>query len=241
MRAFSAMATMIKAISASPSETRNPTSGDPMKSAMVESWVEPAINASVNTITIMAGSASEAIITSRLEPMPPKLVPTSMPAKRQEKPRAGQKRDDGDEVGRPAEHQPGGEGGNQGRGHPGGGDDQIGRDAEQPAGVFRQHRLFAQQPQQIAIGLEKRRAAAAQQPRLDLAHEPGQRRRKRQHQQHLRALDGEIADQSHIAATNNKQDQEDEDQHQIAPDGQELEMIEPFRRETHDEGHRRIE
>ncbi len=29
---------------------------------------------------IMAGSASEAIITSRLAPMPPKLVPTSMPA-----------------------------------------------------------------------------------------------------------------------------------------------------------------
>ena len=29
---------------------------------------------------IIAGSASEAIIISRLEPMPPKLVPTSMPA-----------------------------------------------------------------------------------------------------------------------------------------------------------------
>ena len=48
---------------------------------MVESRVEPAISARVNTITIMAGSASEAIITSRLEPMPPKLVPTSMPAR----------------------------------------------------------------------------------------------------------------------------------------------------------------
>ena len=47
---------------------------------MIESWVEPASSASVNTIMIIAGSASEAIIISRLEPMPPKLVPTSMPA-----------------------------------------------------------------------------------------------------------------------------------------------------------------
>ncbi len=33
----------------------------------------------MNTIIIIAGSASEANIISRLEPMPPKLVPTSMP------------------------------------------------------------------------------------------------------------------------------------------------------------------
>ncbi len=51
-----------------------------MNSATVESWVEPAMSASVKTIMIMAGSAKEAIIISRLEPMPPKLVPTSMPA-----------------------------------------------------------------------------------------------------------------------------------------------------------------
>ena len=51
-----------------------------MKAAMVESCVEPAISASVNTIMIIAGSASDAIMTSRLEPMPPKLVPTSIPA-----------------------------------------------------------------------------------------------------------------------------------------------------------------
>ena len=56
-----------------------------MKPAMVESWVEPAISASVNTIMIIAGSASEAIITSRLEPMPPKLVPTSRPASARKK------------------------------------------------------------------------------------------------------------------------------------------------------------
>ena len=47
---------------------------------MVESWVEPAMSATVNTVISMAGSASEANITSRLEPIPPKLVPTSSPA-----------------------------------------------------------------------------------------------------------------------------------------------------------------
>ena len=52
---------------------------------MVESCVEPAIRASVNTIISIAGSASEAIITSRLEPMPPKLVPTSRPANARKK------------------------------------------------------------------------------------------------------------------------------------------------------------
>ena len=37
------------------------------------------------TIMIIAGSASEAIIISRLEPMPPKLVPTSSPASARKK------------------------------------------------------------------------------------------------------------------------------------------------------------
>ena len=51
-----------------------------MKAAIDESWVEPASSATVNTTISIAGSASEAIIISRLEPMPPKLVPTSRPA-----------------------------------------------------------------------------------------------------------------------------------------------------------------
>ena len=51
-----------------------------MNCAITESWVEPASRASVKAIMIMAGSASEANIISRLEPMPPKLVPTSMPS-----------------------------------------------------------------------------------------------------------------------------------------------------------------
>ena len=95
---------MISATSASPSDTRSPTSATAMNAAMVESCVEPATSASVNTIMIIAGSASEAIIISRLEPMPPKLVPTSMPGQRQEEARAAEERDNDDEVGRPAEH-----------------------------------------------------------------------------------------------------------------------------------------
>ena len=79
------MATMINANSASPSDTLRPTSDDTRKAAMVESWVEPASSATVNTTMIMAGSASEAIIISRLEPMPPKLVPTSSPANARKK------------------------------------------------------------------------------------------------------------------------------------------------------------
>ena len=130
MRAFSAMATMINANSASPSDTRSPTSDDTRKAAMVESWVEPAISATVNTIMIIAGSASEAIIISRLEPMPPKLVPTSRPAKRQEEARTAEERDDDDEVGRPGKQETGAKGRHQRRRHPGGGEDEVGADAE---------------------------------------------------------------------------------------------------------------
>ena len=53
--------------------------------ATSESCVERATSASVKTIISMAGSASEAIIASRLEPMPPKAVPTSMPASARKK------------------------------------------------------------------------------------------------------------------------------------------------------------
>ena len=47
---------------------------------MPESCVVPANRATVKTIISMAGSARDAIIISRELPMPPKLVPTSMPA-----------------------------------------------------------------------------------------------------------------------------------------------------------------
>ena len=84
MRPFSAIATMMSAMRASPSETRRPTSRS-HEGGDGGSWVEPATSAKVNTIMIIAGSASEAIIISRLDPMPPKLVPTSRPASARKK------------------------------------------------------------------------------------------------------------------------------------------------------------
>jgi hypothetical protein len=123
--------------------------------AIVDSWVEPATSARTKMIMIMAGSASEAIMTSRLEPMPPKLVPISMPASARKKRALAEQGDDGDQVGGPAEHQIDGEGRNQRGRDPGGGEDEVGRGAEQPGGVVGEHHLLAQQPQQIAIGLEQ--------------------------------------------------------------------------------------
>ena len=81
IRAFSAMATITKPTSAMASDTRSPTPGPCMNVATEESWVEPARSETVNAIISSAGSASEAIIISRLEPIPPKLVPTSSPAR----------------------------------------------------------------------------------------------------------------------------------------------------------------
>ena len=92
---------------------------------MVESCVEPARSASEKTIIIIAGSASEAIITSRLEPMPPKLVPTSMPASARKKralpSSAMMAMRSADQV----NSKPVREGRHQRRRHPGAGEDQM--------------------------------------------------------------------------------------------------------------------
>ena len=80
MRAFSAIATMMSATRASASEMLRPAWGPSMKEEIEESSVEPAKRESVNTAISIAGSASVANIISRLDPMPPKLVPTSSPA-----------------------------------------------------------------------------------------------------------------------------------------------------------------
>ena len=61
-----------------------------------------------------------------------------------------------------------------------------------------------QKPREIAIGLQQRRPLPAQQPRLHLAHEAGEQWRQEKHQQHLRALKGEIVDHGHIASTNKR-------------------------------------
>jgi len=73
-----------------------------MNSAMVESCVEPAINATENTIINIAGSASEAIIISRDAPMPPKLVPISIPASASAKRALPSSAGDGDQVAGPS-------------------------------------------------------------------------------------------------------------------------------------------
>ncbi len=150
-----------------------------MKPAIVDSCVEPATSASVKTIMIIAGSASEAIMHLAARADAAEAGADVHAGQRQKEARAAEQRDDGDQVGRPAEQQPGREGRHQRRGDPGRGEDQIGRDAEQPGGVLGQHDLLAQQAEQIAVGLDERRPPAAQQPRLDLAHEAGQQRRQR--------------------------------------------------------------
>ena len=96
MRAFSASATVMRADEREPKETRKLTCVS-MKSATVDSWVEPATRATVKTIMIMAGSASEANIISRLEPMPPKRGPHVHADERQEEPCRAQQRRDGDQ------------------------------------------------------------------------------------------------------------------------------------------------
>ena len=56
-----------------------------MNSAIEDNWVVPASSETVKTAISIAGSANEAIIISRLAPMPPKLVPTSSPASARKK------------------------------------------------------------------------------------------------------------------------------------------------------------
>ena len=160
MRAFSARATMTSAASASPSETRRLPCVS-MKLAISESCVEPASSASVKAIISMAGSASEANIISRLEPMPPKLVPTSMPQSARKKRAEPMSAVMAMRSAVQLNCRPRGEGRDERRRHPGGGEDHVGRAAEQPRGVLRQHHLLADEAQQIAIGLQDAAARAS--------------------------------------------------------------------------------
>ena len=52
-------------------------------------------------------------------------------------------------------------------------------------GVVGQHDLLAHQSNEVAVGLDERRAAATQEPGFHLAHKSSQQRRQEQHQQHL--------------------------------------------------------
>ena len=61
------------------------------------------------------------------------------------------------------------------------------------------HRLLARQPHEVAPGLQRRRAGAAEQPRLEPAQEADQHRRQRQHQ---RDVDAERRDPGQRAHPN---------------------------------------
>ena len=153
---------------------------------------------------IIAGSASEAIIISRLEPMPPKLVPTSMPASARKKRALPSSAMMAIRSADQLNMQAGGEGRHQRGGDPGGGEDQVGRDAEQPGGVLGQHHLLAQQPQQVAVGLQQRRAAPAQQPRLDLAREAESSGASSSTSSICAPCTSEVEDQRHSASTSSR-------------------------------------
>jgi hypothetical protein len=141
----------------------------------------------VNTTISIAGSASEAIIISRLEPMPPKLVPTSRPAS--------------DQVGGIGEDEAGGEGRNQRRRDPRGGEHEVGRDAEEPRRRLGQHDFLAQEAREVPIRLQERRPLPAHEMRLHPAHVAREQRREREHQHHLHELDAELGDYCHTART----------------------------------------
>src|SRR5205823_10032806 len=73
--------------------------------------------------------------------------------------------------------------------------------AKQPRGRFGKHHVLAQQPRELAIGLEQRRALPADQMRLELAHEAGEQRRSREDQRKLHELHAERERYCHMAST----------------------------------------
>jgi hypothetical protein len=107
----------------------------------------------VKTIMIIAGSASEANIISRLADAAEAGADVHA-NERQEEARRADQCGDGDQIGRPAELQADREGRDERGGDPCGGEDQVGADAEQPGRVLRQHHLLADEPQQVAVWLD---------------------------------------------------------------------------------------
>jgi len=97
---------------------------------------------------------------------------------RQEEACAADQCGDGDQIGRPAEMQAHREGRHQRGGDPCRGEDQIRRDAEEPGGVVRKHDLLAQQPDNVAVGLQNWRTLAAKKSRLHFSYEAGEQRRE---------------------------------------------------------------
>ena len=64
---------------------------------------------------------------------------------------------------------------------------------------MREHDLLADQPREVAVGLQEGRALPAQQSGLDLAHVAGEERREREHERDLAELNERVEDQFHTA------------------------------------------
>ena len=190
------------------------------------------MSASVNTIMIIAGSASDAIITSRLDPIPPKLVPTSSPASARKKRALPSSATMAMRSADQLNISPVANVGTKAAATQVPANIMIGHDAEQPRCTFRQHHLLAHESNEVAVGLDERRAAAAQEPGLRLAHKSSQQRCQQQHQQHLCALQEQFGDYGHSGEHQEKQDEHEEDQAEISTDGQELQTIELRRPQT---------
>ena len=194
---------------------------------MAESCVVPAISATVNTTSSIAGSASEAIIISRDEPMPPNAVPTSMPASASAKRPVASSATMRDEIGRPGEHQVGGVGRHQRGGDPGHGEHEIGRGAIEPRGVVREHRLLVHAASRgrgraaRAAGRSRRSSRA-----FTLRVMPSTSGAIASTSSICTRLRGEIDGSAPCGHHQQQQDQRDEHQREIAADGQELELVE---------------
>ena len=167
MRAFSASATMTSATSASASDTRTVNGADIRNSATSGRRVVPAVRAMVSTTSSIAGSASVAIIISRDEPMPPKLVPTSMPASASRARAAPRSATSATASAAQLNMRPEAKVGTKAAATQVKAKIGVGCGAEEPGGVFGDDRFLAQQLDQVAVGLKQWRPLPAHEAGLD--------------------------------------------------------------------------
>ena len=144
-----------------------------MKFATVESWVEPATSAMQNTNQQHRRLRKRRNHDFAAGADAAKTGADVHPGERKKKACTSEQRDDGNQIRRPVEEEAGGEGWHQGGGNPDRGKGHIGRHAEQPRGVVRQHHFLAEQSQEIPIRLKDRRSLATHQAGLHLAHKAG--------------------------------------------------------------------
>ncbi len=201
---------------------------------MVESWVEPAISASVNTIMIIAGSASVANITSRLEPMPPKAVPTSMPASARKNRAAPSSAMMAMRSADQLNNSPIAKVGTSAAATQVVGEDDIGDDAEQPRRIVGDARL----PCAAAAAGRDRAAAAADRLRrtrraFTLRTKPVRSGASSSTRSICAPWTIEGGDHGHSASTSSSDTRAKKHEAEILADGQELEPVEPVGRGGH--------